>query len=236
MLSVLPDADALAGFAADWLLARVLAARDPVGICLSGGATPARLYERLAGEAYRSQFPWARVHWFWGDERHVPHQSEPSNAGAAWRALLGRVPVPPGHLHPIPTLASDPEDDARAYEATLKAFYGGDHLDPSRPLFKGVLLGLGDDGHTASLFPGDPALLEKERWVVPVGPSGQPFVPRITLTLPPLSSSAATAFLVSGEGKRERLARILAGSDAPAARVRSAGGIHWIVDRAAAGP
>jgi 6-phosphogluconolactonase len=175
------------------------------------------------------------VNWFWGDERHVPPDDPRSNAGAARRALLDGVPIPPGHIHPIPTLAPDPETDARAYEAALKAFHGADRFDPDRPLFAAVLLGLGDDGHVASLFPGDPGLNEEHRWAVPVPRSGEPFVPRITLTLPALCSSAATAFLVSGEGKRERLAQILAGADAPAARVRSAGDIRWIIDRAAAG-
>jgi 6-phosphogluconolactonase len=234
-VSVLPDADALAGFAADWLLARVREDRDPVSVCLSGGSTPLRLYKRLAGEPYRSRFPWTRVHWFWGDERHVPPGDPRSNAGAARRALLDGVPIPPGHIHPIPTLAPDPGTDARAYEAALKAFHGADRLDPDRPLFTAVLLGLGDDGHVASLFPGDPALNEGHRWAVPVPRSGQPFVPRITLTLPALCSSAATAFLVSGEGKRERLARVLAGADVPATRVRSGGELRWIVDRTAAG-
>jgi 6-phosphogluconolactonase len=137
----------------------VLEARDPVGVGLSGGSTPQRLYERLAGEPYRSQFPWRRVHWFWGDERHVPPGDERSDAGAARRALLDHVPVPPGHIHPIPTLVLDHEADARTFEASLAAVYGVDQLDPSRPLFTAVLLGLGDDGHTASLCPGQPALL-----------------------------------------------------------------------------
>ena len=99
------------------------------------------------------------MHWFWGDERHVPPGDERSKAGAARRALLDHVPVPPGHIHPIPTLVLDHVADARTYEALLAAVYGVDQLDPCRPLFTAVLLGLGDDGHTASLFPGQPALL-----------------------------------------------------------------------------
>ena len=112
-------------------------------VCLSGGSTPQRLYELLAGPPYRDKFPWSRTHWFWGDERFVPHDDALSNYRMVREALLSRAPIPAINIHPIPTEGISPEKAAAAYERELKSFYGAEHLDPARPLFDVNLLGLG---------------------------------------------------------------------------------------------
>ena len=122
------------------------------------------------------------MHWFWGDERFVPHDHPDSNYRMVHQALFSEVPVPEANIHAIPTVGLTPEQAATAYEATLKEFYGGDALDPRRPLFDVTLLEIGEDGHIASLFPGQPALRERHRWVVAV--EGRASEPRITLTYP----------------------------------------------------
>jgi 6-phosphogluconolactonase len=173
------------------------------------------------------------VHWFWGDERFVPHDHPESNYRMAREAFLSRVPVPGGYVHPLHTERVAPEQAAAAYEATLKRFHGAEDLAPDRPLFDATLLGIGEDGHTASLFPGQPALEESHRWAVAVF-GGKP-EPRITLTYPSLNSSRDLAFLVTGAGKREALRRAQAGDgELPAARVRPVGRLHWFGDLAAA--
>lgn len=224
------DPDALAERAARWVLERSLAAAARCALVLSGGSTPRRLYERLAAPPWRDRLPWPRLHLFWGDERFVPPEHPDSNFGMARQALLSRVPLPPGNLHPMPTDGT-PEQAAAAYEAELKAFYGAASLDPARPLFDATLLGLGPDGHTASLFPGNAALDEQRAWCVAV--IGARPEPRLTLTLPVLNSSRAVAFLVEGAGKRDILRRIRRGEDLPAQRVRPAGELWWLIDKAA---
>jgi 6-phosphogluconolactonase len=148
-------------------------------------------------------------------------------------AFLSRVPIPAGNVHAIPTEGLSPENAAAAYEATLKRFYGADTLAQGRPLFDVTLLGIGDDGHTASLFPGHPALSEPQRWVMAV--IGAMPQPRITLTYPALDSSRDVAFVVTGRAKRNVVARALAGDRTiPASLVRPVGRLHWFTDRAAA--
>lgn len=232
---LLPDAGALARAAADHLLAVTNGAPDErIAICLSGGATPGRLYALLAGPDYAARVPWARIHWFFGDDRAVPWDDPRSNVRLVREAFGHGVPVPPTHLHLIPSDAGLAAG-AQAYAARLRDFYGAPALDPARPLFDLVLLGLGADGHTASLFPGKPALDAGEAWAVPVPEAGmEPFVPRITLTLPVLSSSRSALFLVSGTGKREPLRRLAEGEDLPAGRVTSLGRLRWLIDREAA--
>ena len=184
------DPAALAKAAAERLLARIAANGARVAICLTGGSSPKQLYRLLATEAYRSRIPWERVHWFIGDERFVAADDPLNNMGMARRIFLDRC-APAANIHPIPTDTADPEQAARRYERELKSFYGAEVLDPARPLFDVVLMGVGPDGHTASLFPGYPAMEETERWVVGVPKAHvEPFVPRVTLTLPALASAA----------------------------------------------
>ncbi len=227
------NAEALAQGIAEWLCALAQASDHDFAVCLSGGSTPRRLYERLATPVIASRFPWGRAHWFWGDERFVPHDHPDSNYRMANKALLSRVPVPGENIHPMPTEGMSPQQAAASYEATLQTFYGADRLAPGRPLFDVTLLGIGEDGHTASLFPGQPALEEDRRWAVAV--IGAKSEPRITLTYPALDSSRDVAFLATGDGKRAAVAGAKTGDcKIPAAKVRPAGRLHWFTDRAAA--
>jgi 6-phosphogluconolactonase len=226
-------AKALAQNVAAWLCGLAEAGGRRFSVCLSGGSTPRALYEQIATPAIASRFPWSRVHWFWGDERFVPQNDPDSNYRMAGDAFLSRAPIPPGNIHPIPTEGLSAAEAAAAYEATLKTFYGADVLAADRPLFDVTLLGIGENGHTASLFPGQPALQEKRRWAVAtIGADAQP---RITLTYPVLDSSRDVAFLATGAEKRDVVARARAGDRAlPAALVRPIGRLHWLTDHAAA--
>jgi len=227
------DSAALAKAAADRVLARISANHGRVAICLSGGSSPKQLYQLLATETYRSQIPWERVHWFIGDERFVPADDPLNNMGMARRIFLDRC-APAANIHPIPTDAADPQEAAHRYDSELKSFYGANELDPARPLFDVVLMGVGPDGHTASLFPDYPAVEELERWVVAVPQAHvDPFVPRVTLTLPALNSCREMLFEVAGAEKRAILTRVLDGEDLPANRARSIGETIWLVDKAA---
>ena len=227
------DANALAKAAADRILARIAPNQDRVAVCLTGGSSPRQLYQLLATEAYRSRIPWDRVHWFIGDERFVPADDPLNNMGTAQRMFLDSY-APASNIHPIPTDTADPREAARRYENELQSFYGADRLDATRPLFDAVLMGVGPDGHTASLFPNYPALEETERWVVGVPEAHvEPFVPRVTLTLPALGSCREMLFEVSGSDKRAILTRVLDGEDLPANRVHSTGETIWLLDKAA---
>jgi 6-phosphogluconolactonase len=228
------DGDEMAAAAGEWLCGLARSTDRTFAVCLSGGSTPRRLYTTLAGPAIAHKFPWRRVHWFWGDERFVPRDHPDSNYRMVYEALLARAPVPDANIHPVAVDGTSPQRAAVAYEQELKRFHGADRLDPERPLFDVTLLGLGEDGHTASLFPGHAALHEQRRWVVAVVGATPPA--RISLTFPVLDSSRDVAFLVTGDGKRSILARARAGDPAlPAAHVRPVGRLHWFVDRAAAG-
>jgi 6-phosphogluconolactonase len=227
---ILGDPEKLARRVAEWLLATAAAKQGRFVVALSGGSTPKRLYELLVGTA----FPWARTHWFWGDERFVPHDDPRSNYRMTREAMLSQAPIPEANIHAMPTEHIAPEAAAAAYDAELKAFYGQDRLDPARPLFDVTLLGLGPDGHTASLFPGTAVLGERHKWVAAV--LDGKLEPRITLTYPALESSRTAAFLVAGAEKHEMLARLLAGDrDLPAARLAAVGKMRLFADTAAAG-
>jgi 6-phosphogluconolactonase len=229
----LSDPAALARHVAEWMTDAALSATGPFRVSLSGGSTPKALYALLASDEFRGRFPWSRVSWYWGDERFVPPDHPASNYRMAREAMLAKAPVPPHNVHPIPTDGT-PEDAARRYERTLQQAYGAAALDPARPFFDVMLLGLGADGHTASLLPGDPVLDERQHWVAAVA-HGRPET-RITLTYPAIDSSRRVAFLVAGKEKASILRAIRAGnSGVPAARVRPQGELFWFVDRAAAG-
>ena len=202
-------------------------------LVLAGGSTPRPLYALLASR-FREKIPWDRVHLFWGDERYVAHDDAKSNYRMAKEALLDHVPCPSRNIHPMRTDVADPDAAARDYESTLGEFFSG-----GEPRFDVVLLGLGDDGHTASLFPGSPALDERERWVVaataPVEPRS-----RLTLTLPVLTQAMQTHFLVTGAGKAQVVRRVLTGSadvdrHPAAALALGAMPVTWWLDHDAAG-
>jgi 6-phosphogluconolactonase len=200
-------------------------------VALSGGSTPKTLYSLLADEPWRSELPWPRMHFFWSDERHVPPNHPDSNYGMADKALLSKVPVPPENIHRIRGEESDPATAAAAYEQELQNSF---HLNPGElPKFDLVLLGLGTDGHTASLFPDTAALHERDRlvvanWVEKLNAW------RLTLTLPVLNNAANVIFLVSGREKAEILTAVLTGDRSeqfPAQLVRPiAGRLLWFVD------
>ncbi|MFZ3357443.1 MAG: 6-phosphogluconolactonase [Xanthobacteraceae bacterium] len=228
------DAPALAEAAARRLIERV-SQKDRAAVCLTGGSSPQGLYRLLAEEPWRSQVPWDRVHWFIGDERFVPENDPLSNMGAARQLFLDRAGAPARNIHPVDTTVNYPEGAARLYEDTLKAFYGAERLDPARPMFDMVLMGLGGDGHTASLFPHSPALDETQRWVLGIAKAGmEPFVPRVTLTFPALASTREMLFLVDSADKRNILGRVFGGEDLPARHAYADGDLVWLIVRSAA--
>ena len=205
---------------------------DRCSLVLSGGSTPSTLYGLLASE-FRDQIQWTRVHVFWGDERYVlPHDPD-SNYRMARETLLDHVPCPAENIHPMPTHRSSPDAAARDYERTLRGYFGADS-----PRFDLIVLGLGEEGHTASLFPGSPALGERTRWVVAVNTQAQPPL-RLTLTLPALTRAAVVHVLVAGSTKARALRHVLTGipdpNTYPAAGLRlTEGTLLWWVDREAA--
>jgi 6-phosphogluconolactonase len=232
-LLVVADPAALAKAAADRLMTRIDANGARIAICLTGGSSPKQLYALLASEAYRDRIPWDRVHWFIGDERFVP-PADPRNNMAMARKILLDAFAPPSNIHPIPTGTGSPDESAERYAHELQSFYGADRLEDARPLFDMVLMGVGPDGHTASIFPDYPAMSETERWVVGVPKANvEPFVPRVTLTLPALACCREMLFEVAGPDKHAILTRVLAGENLPSTRARSNGETVWLVDKAA---
>ncbi len=225
------DAGALAQETAEWIVGRAVASGGNFALNLSGGSTPKALYALLAQSPLRDRMPWDRVHLFWGDERFVPPEHPDSNFRMANEAMIAHVPIPTNNVHPFPT-DSTPEDCASRYQQSLQSYYGNTTLDSARPLFDITLLGLGEDGHTASLFPGTAVLGERTAWAAAV--IGAKPEPRLTLTYPVLDSSRAAAFLLAGAGKHAMLTRLLAGDHAlPAAGVAPVGQLLVLMDRAA---
>jgi 6-phosphogluconolactonase len=232
-IEILPDPLALARHVAGWMTAAAGVGTGPFRVSLSGGSTPKALYGLLASDEFHGRFAWKRVSWYWGDERFVPYDHPESNYRMIREAMLSKAPVPPENIHPVPCDGT-PDEAALRYERVLQAHYGAAVLDPAKPLFDITLLGLGSDGHTASLLPGEPVLEERKRWVAPVS-HGRPEV-RITMTYPAIESSRRVAFLLAGKEKSAIFSAIRAGaSKVPAARVRPVGELIWFVDRAAAG-
>jgi 6-phosphogluconolactonase len=222
-------AELLAGAAA-----RAVREQGAFRLVLSGGNTPRALYELLAEPPFASRIPWGQLQVYWGDERFVPQQHEQSNYRLAAETLLARVPVPADQVHPVPTDAATPEQAALAYAGTLRALAAAQGR--FSPRFDLVLLGLGADGHTASLFPGGPECAEQERWCVASrAPEGTAVRERITLTLPVLNAARCVLFLVSGIEKRLILQKVLhpePGEEQryPAQLVRPAGELQWLAD------
>lgn len=225
-----------------------VASRGRFTLALSGGSTPGRYFELLAEQG----LPWDKVYIFWVDERMVPLDSQDSNYCLAWQRLLSRVPIPKTNIHPMweekrsgengaasaqagsepawrqPVGVEDPEMAAQAHEASMRRFFG----DGAVPVFDVIHLGLGGDGHTASLFPGQPALEERVRWVLPVTYAGAtPPVARLTLTLPVINAARNVFFLVSGPEKIKLAEAAASGNcgGCPAGRVRPAGNAVWLL-------
>jgi 6-phosphogluconolactonase len=233
-VEVVPSADALAGRAAELFVSLAqdaISRRGRFTVALSGGSTPEKMYKLLAEPERSARIDWSRCHLFFGDERHVPADDPRSNQGMARRALLDHIPVPPANVYPVPFSHPTAAEEAAAYETRMA---------PLLADFDLLLLGLGDDGHTLSLFPGKPAL--DATTLVTWSPPGvlPPPVDRITLTFHAANLSRHAVFLVSGAAKAATLARVLA-DDAdprllPAAGIRPENGtVTWLVDSAAAG-
>jgi 6-phosphogluconolactonase len=201
-------------------------------ICLSGGSTPQLLYKKLATPPFADHLPWQRIHWFWGDERYVSKDDALSNYRMVHEAMLSHVPVPEANIHRVKTELSTPRSTAEDYQAELQRYYGSAQLESKHPLFLISLLGLGTDGHTASLFPGTAALKEQSQWVTAV--EGVKAEPRISLTYPVLNCSQEVIFLVTGTDKREILQKFLSQDPAlPAAHIAPTGQLLVFADEAA---
>ena len=232
---VYPDAEAMSRGAAEWLVDTIVRAASAgwFSLALSGGNTPRRLYEILAGDLGK-RVPWQKVMFFWSDERYVPQGDEHSNYRMAQECLLKHLDVPVGNVHPLPTHRKNPEDAAAEYEAFLKS-----QTKRKWPRFDVVLLGMGSDGHTASLFPGSPALDEAKRWVVATEAPVEPRR-RLTLTLPVINTATHVCLLAAGEEKAKALSSALVArpdkAACPTSAVRPTGGrfICWVDEAAAA--
>ncbi|HEX4004121.1 MAG TPA: 6-phosphogluconolactonase [Candidatus Acidoferrales bacterium] len=234
---VFPDIDALSRGALEELLhvmQDAIKQRGKFAIALSGGHTPAKLYALWAqAEKHGVKTPWDRVHLFWGDERYVPQDDPLSNYRMTRETLIEHVAIPAPNVHAVPTQLRTPEEAAEAYDAELRAFFRG-----AAPAFDLQLLGLGVEGHTASLFPDSPALEEKQRWFLAIEAPAKPSR-RLTLTPVVLNQGRNTVFLVAGADKREILAALRGEPDTgaskyPAARIRPVGRTLWFLDQAAA--
>ncbi len=235
MIRLCADLEAMSLTAADLFAnaaRRAVATHGRFAVALAGGETPRRTYKLLATPFFREEVPWQDVHIFWGDERCVPADDPRSNALMARRALLDHIPVPSNNVHPI-VCASDPQQGATDYERLLRAFFAD-----GTPRFDLVLLGMGEDGHTASLFPGSAALTEEKHWTAATNRNGEEFS-RVTLTLPCLNRAAQVVFLVAGAAKARILHAVLAelpeSISLPARLIQpTEGELVWLVDRAAA--
>jgi len=199
-VEITEDIESLSGKAAEFVVRCIVdhvRLEERVAVALSGGTTPQGVYERLGSENFRNRIPWSRVHLFWGDERCVPPDNPESNYLAAYKTLISRVPIPPENVHRIPG-EKDPEKAAEDYERTLRDFFRSSSGE--WPTFDLVLLGIGSDGHTASLFPGSLALQEKKRWVAASCIEKLKSY-RLTLTLPVFNHTRQVVFLAAGKEK-----------------------------------
>jgi 6-phosphogluconolactonase len=235
MIRICHDLEALSFAAAELFAAeaqQAVQARGRFMVALSGGSTPSRTYELLAREPFRELVPWQQTHIFWGDERCVSTDDPRSNARMAHRSLLDHVPIPATLVHPMICTPS-PQAGAVAYEALLRDYFANDNLR-----FDLILLGLGENGHTASLFPGTAVLEEQQHWVgeVYVAEEG---LHRLTLTAAAINQAALVVFLVSGSDKAPILRKVVQEAQnprsIPAQLIKPVdGGLLWLVDRDAA--
>ncbi len=235
-IEVLSDLEALSIRAASIFVSasrNSIATKRRFAVAISGGSTPRRLYTLLGSEAYRDQVDWRYVHFFWADERCVPKDDEASNFRTAFDTFLSKIALPDKNIHRIKG-EEDPDKAARDYEEEIRGFFGGSE----RPGFDLIILGMGEDGHTASLFPGSKSLGETVRLAIPVY-LGEPSKNRITLTLPVLNNAVQILFLVAGPSKAGVLSEILGDGEKrkwfPAGLVRPAhGNMTWLIDQEAA--
>lgn len=231
IVEVLPDKTALIKRSLEIVIDKLQTAIQTQGratIALAGGGTPKPLYEALAA----SNLPWDKVHIFWGDERYVPADHPDSNQGMARQAWLNKVNIPPANIHPMPTTGTSPAADATQHETELQDFF---KTPPGRfPAIDVILLGIGDDAHTASLFPHTDALKVQDHLVTVGNKDGQP---RITFTAPLINQANCVIFLVAGSSKRPALAQIFApDADAityPARLIQPQGELWWLLDQSA---
>lgn len=230
-IEVLPDKAALIQRSLQLVLEQLqvaLAERGQFTIALAGGSTPKPLYEALSAQ----DLPWDKIHVFWGDERYVPSTHPDSNEGMARQAWLNQVPIPASNIHPMPTDEADPAIAAQKHEQQLQDFF--QTQSGGVPRLDVVLLGIGDDAHTASLFPHTAALEVRDRWVTVGNKDGQP---RITFTVPLINQARCVLFLVAGASKQAALAQIFAPSadetTYPARLIQPQGELWWLLDQAA---
>lgn len=221
----------LAAWTCNYIL-ETLQEKEIFTFVLSGGNTPKALYHLLAKEPYNQMIPWSRLHFFWGDERAVPYEDDRNNARMAVEALLDKVGVPQENIHVMRTDIA-PEASAAEYELLLQNFFKRNAVT-----FDLVLLGMGDDGHTLSLFPGTEVVHEKKAWVKAFYLPAQEMY-RITLTAPVVNNAACIAFLTTGTGKSLALQAVIEGEFAPdtypSQVIRPVNGdLHWFIDEAAA--
>lgn len=234
-IQVLPDIDAVSHEAAKLFITtadRCVSAHGRFAVAVSGGSTPGRFFSLLGSDIYAGMVDWSRVHFFWVDERCVRKKDKESNFRGAWDSLLSQISIPESNIHRIKG-EKTPEDGAQEYEYELTRFFGADTL----PAFDLIFLGMGEDGHTASLFPASDSLKEAEKLAVPV------YIEklkswRVTLTLPILNNAHSIAFLVTGKNKADVLKEILdkKSKKYPAGLIKpNNGSLIWLVDKDAAG-
>lgn len=238
-LHIYKDGTELSTAVAQWMadtIAATLKKQDRFTIAVSGGSTPKQLHKLLAASPYKEQIDWSKMHIFWGDERAVPFDDDRNNAKMAYDTLLNFVPVPAEQIHIMRTDNITPEQSAAEYEKILHTYFDP---APGRPetSFDLVLLGMGDDGHTLSLFPGTAVVHEEKAWATSFFLKAQDMY-RITLTKTIVNRSARVAFLTTGTGKAHALKEVLEGTYNPdlypSQEIKPIGELHWFVDEAAA--
>lgn len=232
VVEVLADKAELIKRSQEIVLSRLQAAieaRDQFTIALAGGSTPKPLYEALSGQS----LPWSKIHVFWGDERYVPATHQDSNQLMARQAWLDKIDIPAGNIHPMNTEGGDPAKDAQKHEAELQQFF---KIQPGiNPAFDLILLGMGDDGHTASLFPHTDALQIRDRLITDGNKDGQP---RLTFSVPLINQARCVMFMVAGANKRPALKEVFATTGDsriyPSRLIEPKGELLWLLDEAAA--
>ena len=236
-LQVLPDFEALSRGAAEMFLKlseQYIALTGRFAVAVSGGRTPIRLYELLSSELYNQKIKWDKVHFFWADERFVPHDHAESNYRILQENLLSKISLPAENIHPVRTDVSSISTSAKIYEKEIRQFFGP--AESKMAVFDLILLGIGEDGHTASLFPESPVLKEKNRLAAPVSDQKHEY-PRVTLTLAAINNARNIVFLISGRQKAAAVKKIICDKDVtlPASLVKPAkGNLLFFLDEAAA--